>query len=438
MRVRKPGRFLYSDTNYVLLGLVIERVTNRPLHRAFREMVFDPLGMADTWLTYREKPRGAAPSHRFEGKEDLHAVPRQSADWAGGGLMSTTRDLERFLRGLVSGHFFQKAGTMDILRTAVPTGDEGITYGSGVYRVKLDHGQGELWGHDGHGNSFAYYWPERDLYFTGTLNQTENDWWPLLKPFFKNADPSLGPEGGNKTFEAAISAGWDSLYVFRGVNVLRGGQSYGSGITWTAVSLAWSPDEKDTFTLNLWNCFATQGEAYRESDFTLAYTRSIGNLTLGCSYAFYYGYSPENFYSHELNAVAEYEVKLGPLTVTPSLEYLFDIGPDSGDGQGSAKAGSSYFLLRLDGHLPVYRDLVAIEPWGAFGVNFQYNTRTASNGEEVPFIGANNLEFGLSIPIKISRSVTVSGSVAYSHALTSLTETASDTFWCGTSISFSF
>ena len=438
MRGNTPGRFRYADTNFVLLGLVIERVTNRPLHVAFREMIFDPLGMNDTWLTYHEKPRGLAPSHRFEGKEDLHAVPRQSADWAGGGLMSTTRDLDRLLRGMVSGRLFQKAGTLDLMRKAVPTGDEGISYGKGVYRVELDHSQGEFWGHDGHGNSFAYYWPERGFFFTGTLNQTENDWWPLVVPFFESGGAHLGPDGESKSFDAEISAGWDSLYMFRGVNVLRGGKSYGSGIAWTAVNLAWSPGENDTFSLELWNCFATQGDAYREFDCTFSYARTIGDLTLSCAYAFYDSYSPESFYSHELSAVAAYEVEMGSFTLTPSLGYFFNIGADSADGQGSSKAGSSYLLLRLDGHLPVYRDIVAIEPWGAFGVNFQYNTRTAPDGEDVPFNGANNLEWGLSIPVKITRSLTLSGYAAYSHAFTSLTDTAPDTFWGGASISLSF
>ena len=438
MRAGRPGRFRYADTNYVLLGLVIERVTNRPLHRAFREMIFDPLGMHDTWLTYHEKPRGLAPSHRFEGKEDLHAVPRQSADWAGGGLMSTTRDLERLLRGMVSGGLFEKAGTLDLMRIAGPTGDEGITYGKGVYRVELDGSQGELWGHDGHGNSFAYYWPERGLFFTGTLNQTNNDWWPMVEPFFGNGDARLGSGGGSKTFDAEISAGWDSLYMFRGANVLRGGRSYGSGIAWTSVNLSWSPGQNDTFSIEVWNCFATQGDAYRECDFTFSYARTIGDLTLSCAYAFYDSYSPESFYSHELSAVAAYEVGLGSFTLTPSLGYFFNIGPDSANGQGSAKAGSGFLLLRLDGHLPVYRDIVAIEPWGGFGVSFQYNTRTASDGEEVPFNGANNLEWGLSIPIKISRAVTLSGYAAYSHAFTSLSDTAPDTFWGGASITFSF
>ena len=40
---------------------------------------------------------------------------------------------------------------------------------------------GSLLGHDGHGNAFAYYWPEKDVLFTGTLNQTKADWWPIVE-----------------------------------------------------------------------------------------------------------------------------------------------------------------------------------------------------------------------------------------------------------------
>jgi len=439
MRRGTPGkRFRYSDTNYVLLGLVVERIAKLPLHRAFREMIFDPLGMKDTWMSYREGRRGLAPSHRFEGKEDLNAVPRQSADWAGGGLVSTTRDLERLLRGMATGGLFRKAETLDLMRESVPTGDEGITYGMGLYHVDPGNGHGELWGHDGHGNSFAYYWPERGLFFTGTLNQTKNDWWPLVEPFFKAPRTGLLSGGESKSFDVGISTGWDSLYLFRGANVLRSGHGYGAGIGWAAVNLAWNPSENDTLSIEYWNCFATRGEDYRESDFTLAYSRSIEDFTLTCAYAFYYGYVPENSISHELSAVAAYDAEVGPWTLTPSLGYYFNLGPDSADGLGSAKAGSSFLALRLDAHLPVFREIVAIEPWGAFGVNFQYNTTNGSHREPVPLSGSNNLAGGLSIPVRITRSITVSAYAAYSQALTPLTNTASETFLGGASIQFTF
>ncbi len=166
------------------------------------------------------KPRRGMPqSHRYEGSEDLTDVPRQSADWAGGGLVSTARDLERFLRGLADGKLFHNPQTLQAMLTFVPTGEQDISYGLGLYRVKLDGGLGEVWGHDGHGNSFAYYWPQRGVTFTGTLNQVNNDWWPLveawvsggksLSDFEKTARPSTPasrPDGTVYTWTRAQTA----------------------------------------------------------------------------------------------------------------------------------------------------------------------------------------------------------------------------------------
>ena len=62
-----------------------------------------------------------------------------------------------------------------------PTADKGVEYGLGLYRVALDEEDaGELWGHDGRGNAFMYYWPARGIAFAGTLNQSNNDFWPLV------------------------------------------------------------------------------------------------------------------------------------------------------------------------------------------------------------------------------------------------------------------
>lgn len=188
LRPRAAGRgFLYSDTNYVLAGLVIERATGQPLHEALRALVFEPLGMKATWLSYREARRGLRPSHRFEGAEDLDGVRRQSADWGGGGLVSTAADLDLFLRGLLGGRFLRS--TLPDMLAWQPTGTADISHGLGIYRIRLDGGLGDLMGHDGHGNAFAYFWPSRGIAFTGTLNQTENDWWPLVEAALELAGP---------------------------------------------------------------------------------------------------------------------------------------------------------------------------------------------------------------------------------------------------------
>lgn len=437
LRAKKRGRFHYSDTNYVLLGMIVERLSGRPLHDVLRRRIFEPAGMGSTWMSYREPRRGSPPSHRFEGSDDLHGVLRQSADWAGGGLVSTAADLDRFLRALAGGRLFSKDSTLDQMKAFVPVGEPGISYGLGIFRVELDGGRGEVWGHDGHGNAFAYYWPEQGVVFSGTLNQTENDWWPLVALFVEGRGSGLlvGAGGG---FDAALSAGWDSLYMYRGVNALRGGKTYGNGIAWTDLVVARALTDDDIFSVEAWNCFATSGEAYREFDLTVAYTRMVGDVALEAGYGLFYGYGPDPFVSHELTATASQEIMVGPATVTPSLSYAYSLGPDSDDGVASGGAGSSFLLARVDASVPVFGDRVFLEPWGAFGVNFSYNTRGASDDAEETFRGANHLEFGLAVSVQLSDAMSLAPYAAYSRELTNLVDTEPDTFWGGVQVVFRF
>ncbi|MEO8825741.1 MAG: serine hydrolase domain-containing protein [Chthoniobacterales bacterium] len=437
MPAKPPGKgFNYSDTNYVLLGLIIEHRTGRSLHDVFRSMIFEPLGMRDTWLTYHEKQRGMPPSHRYEKDDDLNAVPRQSADWASGGLVSTAHDLERFLRGLASGRLFKNHTTLDAMLKAVPVGEEDISYGLGLYRVKLSNGLGEIWGHDGHGNSFAYYWPQRDITFTGTLNQTENDWWPLAESFIEGKEPGFVIPKNGKSFTFSVITGWDSLYMYRGVNSLRD-SGYGYGISWVDLTTTYGFTENDFLTFDLWQCFATQGPTYRELDPSVIYTHVIHDVELSLEYDFSYGYGSGNFYSNEIGATAARDFKFGKVTLTPSISYFFNFGPDAAAGNGFAKADSSYLLMRLDGNVPLYRNIISLAPWTALGVNFQYNT-AGDIDDPQPFTGPNNFECGIALPIRLTKMVTVSGYAAYSRTLTDLTNTSPNTFWSGVRVTFSF
>jgi D-alanyl-D-alanine carboxypeptidase len=125
-----PGAgFHYSNTNYVVLGLVIERVTGRPLARELERRLLRPLGLRDTSYDTSIRVPGLAPG------------PRQSTSWAGasGALVSTARDLARFYRALLTGRVLAAPQL-----AAMKTGDP---YGLGLYRVPT--GCGEAWGHNG-------------------------------------------------------------------------------------------------------------------------------------------------------------------------------------------------------------------------------------------------------------------------------------------------
>lgn len=117
-----PGKRHYSNTNYVLLGMIIERITDKPLVENYRSRIFLPLALTDTILEGFEpgmdevlhsfhragfgerllaKRRGWVKTQQ-KGVFDLGASYQQynSWAWAAGGLSSNTADLNRFLEAL--------------------------------------------------------------------------------------------------------------------------------------------------------------------------------------------------------------------------------------------------------------------------------------------------------------------------------------------------
>jgi len=239
-------------------------------------------------------------------------------------------------------------------------------------------------------------------------------------------------------YNAALSTGWDSLYMFRGANVLGGDGKYGSSISWTDANFTWNITDNDLLTLGGWMGFGLgQGTNYKEFDAYANYVHTFGDLSVGLGYTLYYVFGNGNLYANELNASVAYAFDLGFMTVTPSVKYFFNLGPDNdtGNGNGIVGLGTSYLDLRVTGSIPVYKKVVSIDPWSAFGVNFGYN----QNGSGSEFDGANNLEFGVAIPVKINDVITVSGYVAYSYAFQDLWATTKDnTFWGGAKVAFSF
>ena len=170
----------YADTGYVLAGLIIEALAREPLHQVMRRRVFEPLGMRHTYMLYRESPRASLAAGRVSCAKagDLPYGDRRSvtADWAGGGLVTTTEDLARFIRAFAEDRIFETERAKEQMLTWTATGEQGVYYGLGVRRFVLDElgwpGFGELWGHTGFLKSFMLYWPQRDAAICGTLNQS--------------------------------------------------------------------------------------------------------------------------------------------------------------------------------------------------------------------------------------------------------------------------
>jgi len=176
-----PGQgWHYADTGYVLIGLIIERLTGTPLHQAMRERLLAPLGMGHSYMLFRETARpslpGRGPAAAHAGASPYGNHRSASADWGGGGLVVTAADLARFMRAFAEDRIFSDGGSRRAMLTWTATGEAGVGYGLGVRRFALAElgmpGFGELWGHTGFLKSFMLYWPERDALLCGTLNQS--------------------------------------------------------------------------------------------------------------------------------------------------------------------------------------------------------------------------------------------------------------------------
>jgi len=179
-----PGKgFRYSDTGYVVVGILLEQITGQPLHTVYRQVAFDPLGMGRTWLEGHEPARGLEVAHHYHGELDMTTLS-PTIDWAAGGLVTTAPDLASFVRGLWSGAILDPDGIEQLTRwTAGASFPPGHAiryddYGLGIGRVAVEGV--ELVGHTGFIGAFAFHAPEHDAVLIGTHNQSQVDRWPLV------------------------------------------------------------------------------------------------------------------------------------------------------------------------------------------------------------------------------------------------------------------
>jgi hypothetical protein len=254
-------------------------------------------------------------------------------------------------------------------------------------------------------------------------------------------------EEARKWWGASLSTGWDSLYMFRGVNVLRfdqdgNEQTYGSSLYWTQLNVSFMPTANDTITLGTWFAFGLTKTNYKELDVTVNYVHTFGDLAVGMGYTFYY-YLASVLYQNELNWTIAYTFHLpAGITLVPSVIYYLNLGPEFDNferGTGAVETASSFLVARLDAGIPIYKDIISLAPWFAFGTSFDFNAQTADNSRGFNFYtGANNIEVGIGLPIKINDMITVYGYGAYSYQWQSLVGTEPSTFWGGAKVTFSF
>ena len=188
-------RHVYSDTGFVLLGHVLQRVTGIAYATLCRRRIFRPLAMNETWLEGHERPRSTL-SHAYSGRWDGLQL-NGSADWAAGGHVATVADLARFVTALFRDGALLSQQSVDEMLVTVPATDE-RRYGLGVgVRREAAAGHPEtmqsLWGHSGHWGSFMFYAPALRATITGTVNRAGADNRSIFAKVIELLDPVLNP-----------------------------------------------------------------------------------------------------------------------------------------------------------------------------------------------------------------------------------------------------
>lgn len=173
--VGKPGKvFNYSDTGYVLLGEILERVTGETLPAAVRSLLhFEKIGLSDTyWEKLEPAPAGATPrAHQYYDTFDNIALDASHDLFGGGGLVSTVADLTTFSRALFRGKVFDDPRTLETMQTVSGPGRDA---GAAMGLFALDVAGEQCYSHPGYWGTESTYCPRLDLAFARTTNQADD------------------------------------------------------------------------------------------------------------------------------------------------------------------------------------------------------------------------------------------------------------------------
>ncbi|WP_245743895.1 serine hydrolase domain-containing protein [Lentzea fradiae] len=144
----EPGTsWNYSNTNYVVAGLLVEKLTGKPYEKAVEQRIIKPLRLHDTEVP-GDSPNIKGPhAHGYwtvNGKPSDITRLNPSVAWAAGEMISTTRDLDTFVVALTSGKLLKPAQQRELTKTTEVSPD----YGLGLVVQTLPCGT-KVYGHSG-------------------------------------------------------------------------------------------------------------------------------------------------------------------------------------------------------------------------------------------------------------------------------------------------
>lgn len=152
----------YSNTNYILLGFLIEQIEGKPLHQVFEQRIFQPLGMNKSLFAAKDP----VPQNIVRGYIDLYSNGQltestQFSGWdyhtADGGLISNPYDMAVFFQKLIKGEIISPSLLNEMLTWKIPLEQDDdffpVEYGLGIFKMKTP--AGDVYYHSG--DAIGYY-----------------------------------------------------------------------------------------------------------------------------------------------------------------------------------------------------------------------------------------------------------------------------------------
>jgi len=178
----EPGtEFNYSNTGYILLGMIAEKLTGESIEKLLDKWIIQPLQLERTYFPCTNdlrKPFGTGYSKATPDLTDLSDEISEithlnvSIIWAAGALISNPIDIQTFMKSLFNGHLLSKKSLTEMM-CFLEADDPKLSYGLGLHQYTFDDGRQAI-GHQGgiHGyESVTLYYPDCEMSLTVIVNQ---------------------------------------------------------------------------------------------------------------------------------------------------------------------------------------------------------------------------------------------------------------------------
>lgn len=188
--------FSYADTNYILVGMIIEKVTGEKFYDLADQWVFQPTKLTSFTPTNTREITNMAQGYYDAGSEyalgfdspflkDGKTQNNMQWEWTGGGYAYKTHEYAQLLKLLYEGKVFDLEKVRDDYFDYIESPEIGGQYAMAVHKLSLP-GIGEVIGHSGFFpgyNTVGFYHPKTGMSFTMQINVTNL---PQLRTFFRD------------------------------------------------------------------------------------------------------------------------------------------------------------------------------------------------------------------------------------------------------------